>query len=419
VNSGHAAGTVVVVTNLYPPHYLGGYELACADVVESLLARGWDVRVLTSRFRAETDDTDARVERSLYVRLPGAGAATWPLHELLHHIENRRLLRRSLARNRPDVVLAFNLSGLGGPLLDRLHRQPRPVVHDVSDASLAFRFANDVWFERIVRPAPGSRRLLARTAVRIAFRAILPALPCEIDLSDSYFRSNYLRQHFVQAGFPVGAAPVIHHGIRAELLARPRDAAAGRGVVFSGRISPEKGVTVLVRAMELASTRVSPEHRRLTIIGPVADSEYGRKVQRTVGRATDVCRVDLLGQMTRDEALRVLPQHAAFAFPVLWDEPFSIALLEAMALEMPIVATMTGGTPEILQDGRNGLAVPPGDAERMADALVRLLGDDPFRRALAAAARASASRHIIDQTFETIESHLVRTLSKHRQRRSP
>jgi glycosyltransferase involved in cell wall biosynthesis len=74
-------------------------------------------------------------------------------------------------------------------------------------------------------------------------------------------------------------------------------------------------------------------------------------------------------------------------------ETFGIAIAEAMACGTPVVATATGGIPEVVRDGADGLLVPGGDAAAMAAAIRRLLADAPLRLSLGAnaAARARAS----------------------------
>jgi glycosyltransferase involved in cell wall biosynthesis len=76
------------------------------------------------------------------------------------------------------------------------------------------------------------------------------------------------------------------------------------------------------------------------------------------------------------------------------NEALSNVLLESMAAGVPVVATRVGGTPEAIEDGANGVLVPPGDARAMADAICRLLAD-PGR----AARLGQAARHSINERF--------------------
>jgi glycosyltransferase involved in cell wall biosynthesis len=79
------------------------------------------------------------------------------------------------------------------------------------------------------------------------------------------------------------------------------------------------------------------------------------------------------------------------------------AVLEAMALETPVVATAVGGTPELVRDSVDGLLVPAGDTSSLADAIVRSLTDGQSSRARAAAARARVET---DLSFEARQARL-------------
>src|SRR5262249_17452622 len=95
---------VLVLSNLYPPFHLGGYELACADVVQALRSRGWDVLVLTSWRGAGRPQIERGVLRLLRCRLwcdpPFAGLGS----ELAWAYWNRRVLAAVAARSTARVI---------------------------------------------------------------------------------------------------------------------------------------------------------------------------------------------------------------------------------------------------------------------------------------------------------------------------
>jgi glycosyltransferase involved in cell wall biosynthesis len=70
-----------------------------------------------------------------------------------------------------------------------------------------------------------------------------------------------------------------------------------------------------------------------------------------------------------------------------------VSLMEAMAMELPVVSTTVSGIPELITDGQQGMLVPPRDPTALADALARLLGDAALRRRLGCAGR----RKIVDE----------------------
>jgi LmbE family N-acetylglucosaminyl deacetylase len=96
---------ILVVTNSYPPHHVGGYELGCRDVVEKLRLRGHDVHVLTGTLGVEgAPGTDAAgVERILRVEAGGVRKGKW---------KECRKLAGVLEKFQPDAVYFWNIGGI-------------------------------------------------------------------------------------------------------------------------------------------------------------------------------------------------------------------------------------------------------------------------------------------------------------------
>jgi glycosyltransferase involved in cell wall biosynthesis len=91
--------------------------------------------------------------------------------------------------------------------------------------------------------------------------------------------------------------------------------------------------------------------------------------------ATEGLPVDVLGAVPPSRVAAELRAAAVAVLPALWWENCPMAVLEAAACGVPVVASAVGGVPELVDDGRTGLLVPPGDAAALAGALTRLLSD--------------------------------------------
>ncbi|HRV93205.1 MAG TPA: glycosyltransferase [Anaerolineae bacterium] len=139
-----------------------------------------------------------------------------------------------------------------------------------------------------------------------------------------------------------------------------------------GRLHPQKGLSYLLEATAQLKKQ-SPVDFRLLVVGDgqlrddlIAQSRTLGIADRTIfaGARTDV--PDILGELD------------IFAFPSLW-EGLPLALLEAMAAGLPVVATAVGGTPEVVQNGQTGILVPPGDHQSLAIALERLITEPDLR----------------------------------------
>lgn len=135
---------------------------------------------------------------------------------------------------------------------------------------------------------------------------------------------------------------------------------------------PAKDLATLVRAAARVSRNV-----RFVVIG---DGQLRRQLQQQIVDHGLQNRFFLVGHLA--EAARYLPALDVFVLPSV-KEGFPWSVLEAMAAKVPVVATRVGAVPEMLEDHASGLLVQPGSAERMAAAIVELLGSDRLRQDLA------------------------------------
>jgi glycogen(starch) synthase len=124
----------------------------------------------------------------------------------------------------------------------------------------------------------------------------------------------------------------------------------------------------------------------------VGDGPERPALERDVGRLGLGDRVRFLGFVPHDLVPAVLTHADVLVLPSLYEE-LGTVLLEAMWVGLPIVASRTGGIPDVIEDGINGLLVPPGDPRVLAGAIDRLLGSPDLARRLAEAARQGAKQY--------------------------
>jgi glycosyltransferase involved in cell wall biosynthesis len=204
---------------------------------------------------------------------------------------------------------------------------------------------------------------------------------------------------------PEGKMTVILNGLdvrslaETAVLARSRDELGwppGRPSVGTiARLHRQKGIIHLLRAGRRILEAV-PESR-IVVVGDGPQSDRMRREAQRLGLGE---RCLFLG--ARKDATALLALFDVFVLPSLW-EGLPFVLVEAAALGKPIVATAVDGVPEILEDSRTGLLVPPGDSEALADAVIRLLRDKDEAGRLAEEARSLVPprfplRRMVEQT---------------------
>jgi glycosyltransferase involved in cell wall biosynthesis len=138
----------------------------------------------------------------------------------------------------------------------------------------------------------------------------------------------------------------------------------------------KKGLDVLLRAF----VDVRRTHPKLALVvggPPFGAAPELRALSAQLGLDDDVAFV---GKLPNTQVAALYERARIFCLPSR-SEPFGIVLLEAGVFRLPVVASRVGGIPEIIEDGRSGLLVPPDDAPALAEAITRLLDDASFARA--------------------------------------
>lgn len=184
-------------------------------------------------------------------------------------------------------------------------------------------------------------------------------------------------------------------------------------MLFVGRVSPEKGVHVLIRAFQKVVEHFPEAY--LEVVGPttgpvpfefvvaLSDDEkvrglstfydgkcechYFPRLQKDLVDLNLGTKVKFHGSLSQSELVNYYQGASVFVFPSVWNEPFGIPLVEAMACEVPVVASRCGGMTEIVEHGKSGLLVERDNPEALADAVCRLLDDEGLRRSMGKAGR--------------------------------
>ncbi len=180
-----------------------------------------------------------------------------------------------------------------------------------------------------------------------------------------------------------------------------------------GRLAPWKGQHVFIDAM----IKVAEEHPTLQarVVGSAlfGEEEYVRNLRQHVD-AIDFGNVVHFVGFSHDVAAELAKLTIAVHASTI-PEPFGQVVVEAMACGVPIVATNAGGPAEIVQHGTDGLLVPPGDADALATAVVRLLEDAELRTRLARAAVRKAERYRPGPIAAGVEAVYASVLASRRQ----
>jgi starch synthase len=396
---------VDILSKEYPPHVYGGAGVHVAELVRALRARG-DIDARVRCFGGPRDEVGTTGYADL-PQLSSANAAIATLGvdlamvddcvgaDLVHShtwYANMAGHLASLLAGVPHVVSAHSLEPM------------RPWKAE----QLGGGYAVSSWAER--------------TAYEGAAAVVAVSAGMRLDVLNSYPGIDPARVH------------VVHNGVDSQLWQRDSSARAlevlrGHGVdparpsvVFVGRITRQKGLPYLLRA----AARLQPEVQLVLCAGAPDTPQMLTEVESLIAELqqhrTGV--VWITEMLPRAEVIALLSAATVFACPSVY-EPLGIVNLEAMACELAVVATATGGIPEVVVDGETGWLVPieqvadgsgaPADPERfvtdLALALNQAVSDPERARRFGEAGRRRAVESfswssIGDQTVDVYESAL-------------
>jgi glycosyltransferase involved in cell wall biosynthesis len=206
----------------------------------------------------------------------------------------------------------------------------------------------------------------------------------------------------VEWGLPDLPTTVIGNPVHLDPKAVPSARLTDPHLLFVGRFDRIKGADILLDAF----ARVAGRHQtcRLTFVGPdegIAQSDGSTlhlkdAVARLPAPVRD--RIAVLGRKSRDEVAALRRQHPITLITSRY-ETFGVALIEAMSAGSAVISSRVGGCAEVLQDGKTGLLVPPEDPQALADACLRLLGDQDLCLQLGTAAQADVAARFSSETI--------------------
>jgi glycosyltransferase involved in cell wall biosynthesis len=343
-----------LLSNIFPPHVRGGYELGCQSIARALVRLGHRVVVLTSASIGQLERAphakDLQVsalfepifefEDSLIARLSGSNSWRQRRDEALGGVlvSNALSLARFLADSRPDVLWMFNPVGLGpiGILEAALSQPLKCIIHLMDDVD-GF--------------VVGRRRSIFLEGRYRRLKSSISAISCSRKILYMNEGCGGYRSH-----------RVIYNGVDFDEIPCRRETTVRQEepcrFVYFGQVSEAKGLLHLLRA----ASRTSARSFTIDIIGR-PDSTFETQLHHEIATLGLRQIVNVLGFMPREELLSRLTDYDAAILLLSNTEPFGYAPLEAAAAGLPVILTSGVGVAEcfpkdypLLVDDRNDAA---------------------------------------------------------------
>ena len=343
-------------------------------------------------------------------------------------------LPASIGSTRKDSMgwnLLTRVTDLGGSLrfVLRLRRQLRTLAIDVVHTNslkadvlggVAARLAGIpvVWHVRD-RIAPD---YLPRVVVKV-FRALAQVIPDHVIANSSATLATLCEDEPPHGKADVAAksfrsrVSVVHDGVAElpTLSSEPQRPELVVGIV--GRISPWKGQDVFLKAAQIVSRHYPSATFRIIGSALFGEEAFGQQLLRLRDDLGLSGRVEFTGFI--DDVSAAIGELDILVHASTQAEPFGQVIIEGMAAAKPVIATKGGGVPEIVIHGVTGILVPMGDAQAMADALLRLMNDPAGRAAMGSRGRLRVREEfMVARTARNVERVYERMLGKQSSRPS-
>ncbi len=356
----------------------GGMEVLFESITRLLRSRGDEVIVV------EKDNKDIH-------GLPGRLAA---FGSMVYSPSAKRAMKELLREHAPDVVHVHNLyPQLSPSILDACREVDVPVVMSVQDYKLTCPTAQHLRDGKVcekcvggheqwcaIHNCRGSRPMSVAYAIRNAAARVSGKIHHGVD---AYLCcSNFVADQVAKGGFPVDRIRTLYNF--ADLPDAPPRNTAGDYVAYVGRISPEKGLAVLIAAARISGLPVK-------IAG---DPSPMPELQHSLP-----ANVEFVGALRREQIPAFLGNARMLAVPSIWFEAFGIVCAEAMAYRLPVIASAMGGLPEVVDHNLTGLCVPPNDPAKLAEAITSVWNDPSRAASMGEAGRTKALREYTPDVY--------------------
>jgi glycogen(starch) synthase len=408
---------VLFISNFYPPSKQGlGYMQLCEEVADGLAARGHSVAVLTSTdLDGDEQERPYPVYRQLEIDPDWINGQSTSRQFFFERRRKEALAMSTFSKLikefQPDILFVWHAIGLPKAMLKVAEAVGKPVVvYYLADyqPEIGDEY-EDYWRRASHHPlARLTKKPLASLAL---FMLAREGKPIRLQYQHAICVSGYVRKRLVAGGFIPGSSVVIHNGVDlsqftsgSPRLVQPQ--AEKLRLIVAGRILPLKGIHTIVEAF--ASLADQPEIHKLSLTilgdGPV---DYIENLKKIISNHNLQKVIHFQSPVPRRDMPDVLSRHDGLILASEYDEPLARAIQEAMAMELLVLGTVTGGSGELLVNERTGLVFKAGDPLSLAAQLIRTVQDPDLVTRLRKAGRKEIEENFsIQRTILQVEEYL-------------
>lgn len=375
---------ILAVSRRFPPDTFGGGEIS-VNLWCQLLAKENEVHVLTSgKGTVERDDLVVN-------RLIPPIQEEWPLdlhNNELFYLKTYKSLKSLLKKESFDIIHAFNMTSIP-PAVYATRRKKIPVIATVNDHWGTCYFRSHFHEGKVTEVCTSStlKRNLERNEVSIL---ALPYILYTMKFRKRTMRkcnkliavSCWVKQILEKNGFK--NVEVINNPVDLETF-KPKEFQSTGKVLYIGRLDRGKGIETLIKATAIAQKNVSFN----LIMAGTGKIEFYKRL--TVDHDVSA---EFIGKIPYSEVPGLIQDSELVIAPFERIEAFPRAVTEAAACDRAVITTSISGSTDIIEDGKNGLIVPPQNPEALGKAIVDLMSNKKRLEAMGIEGRRIVERKL-------------------------
>ena len=377
---------IMLFTNLFPPQEFGGYGRLMYDFANMLRNRGHIVKVLT----VDALELGDRPEREEHVNRSLKLFGHWSEGKVVHVADdqisviikqNLKTVEKFIEDFEPDLCLAGNLDLIGWQGLGILLEHTIPVIHHLGNKELPYEIINT------------PRSPLYRLAT------------C----------SSWLKNSIIDSGYPLSKVEVVYPGAKVnEFVINSYPQYNELKIAYASILQPYKGPQVLLEALAILNSRGI--NFSCTLAGATTDTEFVDQLREYAVQYNINDKISFVGNLSRDELKHLYATHNVLVFPSVFNEPFGISQVEAMAAGLPVFGSNCDGCKEVITPHKTGMITERENAVELAEALINLSRDPGKWATLGKAAQKGALEVFdIEQSVDKLEQ-IFKELNRQRKR---
>jgi glycogen synthase len=392
---------ILLITNLCPPDYDGGFELSALRNAKSLRERGHQVDVVTSKFRPgfRGEKVDEEFVHRIFTLsqardgwttsqsfADGSGDLSFKFKKIKEQVklrftnilsvvgttrvatQNEQAMEKFLEGREYDAVYVFGLHFIGTSVLRPFNRTATPVLYHHGDEWLAF----------YIRPNRLKKLILTLSAPFSYKREK------EINLDNVYLVSEFMKRRYLEAGFQENQLGVIYRGIEIEPVSETQLETPRKPIfMMACRLAMYKGIHSVIHAAAKLDA-LSPQLPWEVQIAGHGTPDAQNLFENMIRECKVEHRVKLIGKLSRERTVEMMQNAMSVISPSIFDEPFGNTNIEALASGAVLIASDAGAIHEIIEHGKSGLIFERSNIDELVNHMLLVLKNETLRKSLCA-----------------------------------